>query len=449
MRLTKKIFNDLAILMVAFGVMVGVVFPFFSLALGVPEEIALRPIYFFACILAGVALGLMNITLAKIIIGRPMKELSHKMRHVQTILIDKKNGDSEEICTPESCFIEVNSEDELGEGADAFNGLVGALSEVLQTNNEINEFARVLTSHLELETLAQETLSQLIGNVSANGGAIIIEKNGEIVVASAIGIKNTKALESNERILSTFKTYQRQIIDFPDDVIVDGIVVDFHPKSLLIEPISYKNVILGVVVLASTNEFSKSIMDKLTFFSKSLSLAFRNAMTHDQMQKLAAIDGLTGVYNRRFGGIRLQEEYGRAIRVNSPISLVMFDIDHFKKVNDTYGHLVGDRILINIAKLATSALREGDVLLRYGGEEFLCVLPGANQQDARQIAERIRVMVMDSVERNGEQEIKVTVSLGTATVPHSDIDNFEEFIKLADSAMYTAKETGRNRVISS
>jgi diguanylate cyclase (GGDEF)-like protein len=166
------------------------------------------------------------------------------------------------------------------------------------------------------------------------------------------------------------------------------------------------------------------------------------------MQTLAAVDSLTGLYNRRFGSKRLQEEYGRAIRSNTPISLLMFDIDHFKNVNDTYGHLNGDRVLVNVAKIATTAIREGDVLLRYGGEEFLCVLPGANQKDAMLVAERIRIMVMDSSLKHAEQEIKVTVSLGTATFPNPNIASCEQFVKYADEAMYTAKETGRNRIVS-
>jgi diguanylate cyclase (GGDEF)-like protein len=86
--------------------------------------------------------------------------------------------------------------------------------------------------------------------------------------------------------------------------------------------------------------------------------------------------------------------------------------------------------------------------MRYGGEEFVCILPGASQNDAKHIAERIRVMVMDNTVKNGDQEIKITISIGIATFPNAQISNCEEFIKLADEAMYTAKETGRNRIVS-
>ena len=319
---------------------------------------------------------------------------------------------------------------------------------MLQTNAEINEFTVTLTSHLELDILAKETLEQLIKNTESSGGAILIEKNGEMNVVASIAIKDTKSLEQNERILHTYNTFQRQIIDFTKEVLIDGVIADFHPKTMLIEPILYKNVLIGIVLLTASHSFSKNVVDKLSFFSQSLSLAFRNALTHNQMQKLAAPDGLTGLYNRRFGMIRLQEEYGRSIRSNIPVSILIFDIDHFKKVNDTYGHLVGDRVLISIARTATVALRMGDVLLRYGGEEFMCILPGASQNDAKQIAERIRIMVMDSVVKNGEQEIKVTISHGTATFPNPNISTTDQFIQVADGAMYTAKETGRNRIVS-
>ncbi len=166
------------------------------------------------------------------------------------------------------------------------------------------------------------------------------------------------------------------------------------------------------------------------------------------MQQLAALDALTGIYNRRFGYNRLQEEFSRAIRSSSSLSLIMFDIDHFKSINDTYGHMVGDKLIVSITKNVNSVIREGDVMIRYGGEEFLCVLPGASQQDAQFVAERIRIIVRDTVLKNDEQAIQATVSLGTVTYPQKDVKDIQQLIKLADEAMYNAKKSGRNRVVS-
>jgi two-component system cell cycle response regulator len=447
MKITKNIFNDLAIYMISLGILIGAIFPFFCVILGVSKEIAFTPRYFFACMLAGIILGALNIALARTTVGSRIRQLSHKMKHVEVILLNHNDSGAEK-CTPDNCLIEVESEDEFGESADSFNNLIRTLSEVLETNNEIHLFSEMITSHLELDILSHETLNHLIKYTNANGGAILIERSGELAVEAIDSIKNAAALENNERILYAMRTLERQIIKYPKDIILDGIIVDFHPQELLIEPITYKNILLGVLILVSSSAFSSNAIDKLTFFSQSISLAFRNSITHNQMQRLAALDSLTGLYNRRFGTLRIEEELSRSIRTNAPVSLLMFDIDHFKNVNDTYGHLVGDRVLVSLAKIALAAIREGDVLSRYGGEEFLVVLPGANQGDALIIAERIRIMVMDSAVRNAEQEIKVTISIGVVTYPRNDISDTNQFIKLADDAMYAAKNSGRNCTVS-
>jgi len=448
MRITKKVFYDLAIFMILLGTAIGIAFPFFCLALDVPGEIALTPSFFIACILAGVILASLNIGLARKIVGSRITLLSWKMKHIETILANRREGISEEECGPDNCMIDVDSEDELGESANSFNSLVTALSEVLELNSEIQLFSKMLTSHLEIDVLSHEALNQLIKNTGAIGGAILIEKSGELTVKAAVAIREPGLLEKNERLLDTMKTHERQIISFPADIIINGVIVDFQPKELLVEPILYKNSLLGVLILVCSVPFPAQTISQLKFFNQELSLAFRNAITHEQMTRFAAIDALTGLYNRRFGIRRLKEEFNRAIRSSMPLSLLMFDIDHFKIVNDTYGHLTGDRVLANLSRIALSSIREGDILLRYGGEEFLCVLPGAGLDDASKIAERIRIMVMNSHIEYEKQDIKVTVSIGAVTYPRENIDNSDQLIKLADEALYDAKNTGRNRMVS-
>ena len=447
MRITKKVFNDLAIYMMSLGVLIGFLFPFFCIFFGVPNEIALTPVYFIACISAGVILGALNILLAKKIVGLRIRELSQKMKHFECILMNKKKCISEEKYTLDNYLVKLDSEDELGECSESFNTLIKTLSEVLETHTELQLFSEMLTTHLELDVLSRETLIHLIKNTKANGGAILIERNGELAVEAIDSIKDAAALENNKNVLKTMRTLERQLIKFPKDMLLDGIVVDFHPKELIIEPIVYENIFLGNLILVSSSSFSNNDIEKLSFFSQSLSLAFRNAITHMQMQRLAALDALTGLYNRRFGILKIKEEFSRAIIANTPISILMIDIDHFKNVNDMYGHLVGDKVLVSIAKIALASIRDGDILFRYGGEEFLCVLPGANKVDASIIAERIRIMVMDSAVKNHEQDIKVTMSIGAVTYPRNDISDSDQLIKLADHAMYVAKELGRNRTV--
>jgi len=448
MRITKKIFTDLAIFMGLLGVVVGVIFPFFIALFHVPQEIVFQPAFFAACIGAGIFLAVLNIGLARKIVGSRIKHLSQKMKHVEGILSDIGHDPECEMCTPETCRIDVDSEDELGESAESFNRLITTLSGVLEAQNRLQRFSEMLTSHLELSVLTNKTLQSLICDTDASGGAILIENNGEFTVNASLSMKNEKMLETNPLVLHTMKTKSRFIVRYPEEVVLDGIIIDYRPQELIVEPVVYKQVLLGVIILAGISPFSSKTLDMLTSFAPILSMAFNNAITHQQMQRLAALDSLTGIYNRRFGYNRIQEEFSRSIRSGTALSLIMLDIDHFKVVNDTYGHIVGDKIIVSITKTITGALREGDVLIRYGGEEFLCVLPGASQHDAQLAAERIRIMVADSILKYEDQEIKVTVSLGTATYPNQDIADIQQFINKADDAMYSAKNMGRNRVVS-
>jgi diguanylate cyclase (GGDEF)-like protein len=164
------------------------------------------------------------------------------------------------------------------------------------------------------------------------------------------------------------------------------------------------------------------------------------------VQKLAAIDPLTNVYNRRFGLSRLHEEFVRSVKQNTALAVLMIDIDHFKQVNDVYGHTVGDRVLRSIAASVRSQLREGDILIRLGGDEFMVVLLGASRSDALEVGEAIRRQVSEKHIKYGEQLIQVTLSIGGASFPEVDVEYEKELVEAADQALYRVKESGRNKV---
>ena len=156
-------------------------------------------------------------------------------------------------------------------------------------------------------------------------------------------------------------------------------------------------------------------------------------------------DHLTGTYNRRFLNSRLREEFERHRRYKRSMSLMMIDIDHFKSVNDTYGHLCGDFILKSVSDTIQAALRRVDILARYGGEEFCCILPETSFENSLLVAERIRSHVEAASYEYEGQTIKVTVSIG---IPKSAElhDSHESLLKNTDIALYEAKVSGRNRV---
>ena len=175
-----------------------------------------------------------------------------------------------------------------------------------------------------------------------------------------------------------------------------------------------------------------------------------SSMKHSQvirsMKDMAIYDTLTHVYNRRYLDQVLEEEFRNSRLSKQPVSIIMVDIDHFKPINDQYGHDEGDRALIHISSLLKASLRKHDIVARFGGEEFLVILPRTIMKDAVVIAERIRRAVEANPLSAGNETVHLTVSLGIAAIPAIWPDSKEEFIKFADTALYEAKGKGRNRV---
>ena len=186
------------------------------------------------------------------------------------------------------------------------------------------------------------------------------------------------------------------------------------------------------------------------------------ASYHDEIYKLTTTDGLTQVFNKRYFLQQMELELSRCLRYQRDLSLVMLDIDHFKPVNDTYGHLAGDHILKQVAQRISGAIRRGDIFARYGGEEFILLLPEIDVTKAARTAEKIRKVIEAKPFTFDNVAIPVTLSLGVADVKEymarlsnngiqmteQDVDPFG-FIKIADDRLYRAKESGRNRVVAS
>jgi len=163
-----------------------------------------------------------------------------------------------------------------------------------------------------------------------------------------------------------------------------------------------------------------------------------------KLQYSATHDALTGIYNRGAILQDLEKHISRCSRETTPLSIGMLDIDYFKKVNDTYGHLAGDEVLIEVCRRIQSCLRNYDVVGRYGGEEILVITPGADQEQALNIFERIRKTIAETPINDETANLTVTVSIGIATLSRQM--NTKDFIQVADDALYRAKENGRNQV---
>ena len=432
--------------MMGFGILVGIVFPFFMLFLGMDPTMAMSWWFFTVCMLAGLFVGAVNILLAQRIVGGRLNLLAKHMKDIENHL-KAITGKAESMdCTPENCHIPVDSKDAIGTSSRAFNNLVDTLAKSIQIEMDIRTYTQLLTTHLETDQLCRSALVSLMELVGCFSGAILIEDGGELRVYHTVGLTKSSSLSSNPLILDSMQTLNRNVINIPPDVMLEGVMTSFRPNQIIVEPIVYKQIPLGVVVLASDVPFPSEVLDNLDLFGISLALALHNAMTHDQVQKLAAIDPLTNVYNRRFGLSRLHEEFVRAVKQNIALAVLMIDIDHFKQVNDVYGHTVGDRVLRTLATSTRSQLREGDILIRLGGDEFMVVLLGASNADALEVGEAIRRQIDERRITYGEQLIHVTLSIGAASFPELDVEYEKDLVEAADRALYRVKESGRNKV---
>ena len=209
------------------------------------------------------------------------------------------------------------------------------------------------------------------------------------------------------------------------------------------------NLAMGIVVMAivtslfeasATEHFINSIEKNF----RSIALAKALTKSLEVNKEMASRDYLTGLYNRRFGIDSLRQELHRSHRYNEHLTIAIMDIDHFKQINDTHGHLVGDSVLIEFSNRITQLLRSEDIFFRYGGEEFVVVFPHTNIEDAQLVAQRMRRIISDTEIAVAHKSIAVTVSMGVSEFKADD--SVEYRLSQADEALYNAKNLGRNRV---
>jgi diguanylate cyclase (GGDEF)-like protein len=264
-------------------------------------------------------------------------------------------------------------------------------------------------------------------------------------------------IRNSENDLELFwpNSYSTQVVDpLLKELQETSAIVLTPDKQAIAIPVFVKNHVFGAIVAdAKVTEITEKEMDLLKSFSEQCSITVNRAASYAETVKHATVDALTGLENRRQLDKRLYQEASLVLRTHRPLALLMIDIDHFKQVNDTHGHSVGDYALKEIAKLIKQTVRDYDVAGRYGGEEFVIILPDTTQEGAVKLADRLRKTVERSVlniskfTSSKSETINLTLSIGVA-VFDSDCKNPADVYEEADIALYKAKQEGRNRVVS-
>ena len=202
---------------------------------------------------------------------------------------------------------------------------------------------------------------------------------------------------------------------------------------------------LGELIFTRRRRFAEQEMEHLENLMGQLIYPLRNAVWYQRALQAAKIDPLTGAHNRASMNDTLEREVELAHRHKSALSILIFDLDHFKQINDNYGHVTGDDVLRECVKCCNQALRSTDMLFRFGGEEFVVILPGVNANGAALAGERLRKVIEKHVFQSGQSTVPVTMSVGTASLTMQETT--KTLIERSDKALYLAKNDGRNRVV--
>jgi diguanylate cyclase (GGDEF)-like protein/PAS domain S-box-containing protein len=210
-------------------------------------------------------------------------------------------------------------------------------------------------------------------------------------------------------------------------------------------PIVYGGEFLGVIFVFSDQPFNVTDLKLLGLFASHAGAAIRNARLHAELHELAIRDSLTGIFNRRHFFELSEKAFMHARRYKRPLSALIFDLDHYKNVNDHYGHLIGDKVLHDLAQRCVAVVRLHDIFGRYGGEEFAVVLPETDLQGVLSLGERLREVIAESPFDTDHDEVQVTVSVGIARMKRNTT-SLMQLLSDADKALYRAKNGGRNSI---
>ncbi|TAL28267.1 MAG: diguanylate cyclase [Nitrospirae bacterium] len=322
------------------------------------------------------------------------------------------------------------------------------------------EVAKILTSSMELNEILVAIMKKTKEMTKAETWSVLLvdEETGELVFEATDSKKKSQMekyrLKLGEGIAGWVAQEGVPVIvpDVSKDERFSSRVdkqTHFKTKSLMCVPIKSKGRVIGVLEVVNKvtgGQFTNEDLSLLMRLIDQASLAIERTSLYQKMAELAVTDDLTKLFNTRYLNRTIEMEIHRSNRYNTSISLIFIDIDHFKNINDIHGHLVGSKTLVEMGQMIIKSLRTIDIVARYGGDEFVVVLPQTTPGAAAQIAERIRASVEQNVFLKKEgYGLKVTASFGVASYPES-AKTKEDLLRLADEAMYRVKNTTRNGV---
>ncbi len=311
---------------------------------------------------------------------------------------------------------------------------------VVDDDDQVQAVTRMVLRHVQF----RERAFTLVGAASAKEAREILLQDASFALALVDVVMETKTagLDLVRFIRDEMKNRSIRLImrtGQPGHAPEQSVVIDYEIDAYMAKTdISAQKLVTTIIASLRAFEYISEIK------TLNAELEARVAMRTAELEKLAMLDALTGAGNRRHLEQRAEAEISACQREGKPLTVLAFDLDHFKKVNDTWGHPIGDLVLQKVVQVAKDLLRPSDFLARIGGEEFIILLPGASQAGALQIAERIRVAIaVQAIPANGNT-VNITASFGIAAL--GEDFSLENAIARADAALYRAKNAGRNQI---
>ena len=323
------------------------------------------------------------------------------------------------------------------------------------------EISLAIAADIGLEKTARAVFQQLKKVIPADLFFLALYEPTEKIVSYYMYRENGERIDIEPHYLmqkpslTRYVIKKRETIFIPDFKAEDAEVKEnqvirvpgYDICTFLGVPLILRGEAIGVLSAQanSSNAFDPNQIRLVETIAQQTSIAIDNAKLFEKTQKMAITDSLTGLYNRRHFYLILNNEIERAKRYQSPLSLIMMDIDHFKLVNDKFGHLTGDEVLQSLSETSKEILRQIDNMFRFGGEEFMIILPETDQAEALNVAERMRSTIAETTIKTKNGNVKITVSIGVSEYGENH-PTHNEFIESVDRTMYDAKKAGRNRV---
>ncbi len=314
----------------------------------------------------------------------------------------------------------------------------------------INAIAKQTTAVLDLEDLLGKVCSLVRQTFSGDHVSVLLRDDQELVLRAHQGSlvqrgDDEESMRIGDALAWRCMATGRTVVENDVSRVPQYLPMFEQTRSKMCIPLISFGQTLGVLALDSArlNSFHLSDAQPLESVADICATAIQNAYYVERVRQLAYIDGLTGIFNRRYFEMRIAEEMERARRYSTSLAVIMLDIDHFKRLNDEFGHLLGDEVLRQVSSVFSQQLRKIDVVCRYGGEEFAVLLPQTSTEQAFSVAEKLRREVAGY--RFPGVPRPVTISAGAAAHPLHGATR-DEVVKAADAALYTAKQAGRNCV---